>query len=103
MLNSDTKTRKENECSVIVQTLPLETEFTYSNNNYDRLSYSKMVLQTVDGTEELQDCLYKYKIKTKLPRNFARDIIELENLIDMHYSQIDENIIEKLACLYKVL
>jgi len=103
MLNSDSISLRDNEYSLSFQMLPRVIELTFSDKNLDRLSYSKMVFKNVDGTDELQDYLYKYKMKRKLPGKFAKNIIELENIIDMHYSKIDENIIEKLACLYKVL
>ena len=102
MLNLDGKARTDYKRNNSILELSSLKDLEISDKNLKRFSYTRMVCQTVEGIEELEDYATQSKIKRELPRHFAKNIIELENIIDLHHSKIDEMTIEKLACLYKV-
>ncbi len=85
-----------------VETIINPNKFRVSESKFEKSSYIQLVCQTVIGSDDLEEFMTESKNKRKLPNNFAQNLIELENIIDIHHSKIDEETIEKLAELYKV-
>lgn len=77
-------------------------EYKENTSNIPNSTYIEMVCQTVIGLDEIKDCITESQLKRKLPKNFAQNLIELENIIEIHHSKVNEDTIEKLAVLYKV-
>jgi hypothetical protein len=74
-----------------------------SDSKLEKSAYLRMVCETIIGMDDLESVISESNPKRKLPNNFAQNLIELENIIDIHHSKINEENISNLAELYKVI